>query len=127
MKRWARRGFAIRFLALAMVLGAPARHEVRAEQARAGALRGTVSDKDFEVPVARAVITIVELRLATLAGPDGNFLFENVPAGTYTLTVNKDGYERAVVPGVVVRPGEMSEVGVTLSSEVVEMEELVIT
>ncbi len=37
---------------------------------------------------------------------DGTFLIEDVPPGTWSVTVEADGYERARVSGVAVREGE---------------------
>ena len=93
---------------------------------QSGAIRGSVHDRDFDVPLSKAHVTLVEALLATGTNTDGQFLFENVPPGTYTLSVTKDGYERQIVTNVVVPPGQIAEVHVDLESEVVDMEELVV-
>jgi outer membrane receptor protein involved in Fe transport len=93
---------------------------------QSGAIRGSVHDRDFDVPLARARVTLVEALLATGTNADGQFLFERVPPGTYTLSVTKDGYERKILTDVVVAPGQIAEVHVDLESEVVDMEELVV-
>jgi hypothetical protein len=108
---------------LLFTLGGP----VHAQSAAAsGAIRGSVLDKDFETPLSRVTVTLVEAFLATQTNADGNFLFERVPPGTYTLSFGRDGYERQVVSGVAVAPGQVAEVRVEMPSEVVEMEELVV-
>jgi hypothetical protein len=101
----------------------PARTQVIGQS---GAIRGTVYDKDFELALPRACVTLVEALLATATNADGQFLFERVPPGIYTLSVTKDGYERQIVANVVVAPGQVAEVKVDLASEVVDMEELVV-
>ena len=93
---------------------------------QSGAIRGSVHDRDFDVPLSRARVTLVEALLATGTNADGQFLFERVPPGTYTLSVTKDGYERQIVTDVVVAPGQIAEVHIDLESEVVDMEELVV-
>jgi outer membrane receptor protein involved in Fe transport len=93
---------------------------------QSGAIRGSVHDRDFDVPLARARVTLVEALLATGTNADGQFLFERVPPGTYTLSVTKEGYERQIVTNVVVAPGQFAEVHIDLESEVVDMEELVV-
>jgi outer membrane receptor protein involved in Fe transport len=93
---------------------------------QSGAIRGSVHDRDFDVPLPRARVTLVEALLATGTNADGQFLFERVPPGTYTLSVTKDGYERQIVTDVVVAPGQFAEVHIDLESEVVDMEELVV-
>ncbi|HZN55253.1 MAG TPA: TonB-dependent receptor [Candidatus Polarisedimenticolaceae bacterium] len=91
-----------------------------------GAIRGSAHDKDFDAPLARVRVTLVEELLATATDADGRFLFERVPPGTYTLSFTKDGYERTVVSGVVVAPGQVAEVRAEMTSEVVDMEEMVV-
>jgi outer membrane receptor protein involved in Fe transport len=110
-------------LLVALLSAHPARTQ---SPAQSGAIRGSVFDKDFETPLARVRVTLIEALLATSTDADGRFLFERVVPGTYTLSVAKDGYERQVVTNVVVAPGQIAEVRVDLASEVVEMEELVV-
>ena len=43
-------------------------------------------------PIAGATVQIDELRLTTTSGADGAFVFNNLPAGTYHLSVRSDGY-----------------------------------
>lgn len=95
--------------------------------ARAGGIRGSVYDVDFQVPVAAARVSIVGTSLATATDDGGTFRFDNVPPGTYTLIVSKAGYERRLVAGVVVVSGRLADVRTELGSEVYEMEELVVT
>ena len=92
-----------------------------------GAVRGTVVDKDFGVTMAGVRVTILEAFLATQTGPDGNFVFERVPPGTYTLAFTRDGYQRRVVSDVVVNAGALAEVRTELSLEVTELDEMVVT
>ena len=43
-------------------------------------------------PVAGASVQIDELRRVTMSGADGTFTFDNVPPGTYHLSVQSQGY-----------------------------------
>lgn len=92
----------------------------------AGALRGSVYDKDYASPLAQVRITILEAGLAVLTQADGNFFFPRVPAGTYTVSIAKDGYDRQVRSGVTVVPGQVAELRADLASEVVTMPELIV-
>src|SRR5262249_46518008 len=56
----------------------------------------------------------------------GNYVFEQVAPGTYTLVFTKDGYARQVKSGVVVSPGHLAEADATLAGEFTEMEEFVV-
>lgn len=98
-----------------------------AQQPLSGAIRGTVTDKDFGVPLAQVRVTILEAFLATQTGLDGAFVFERVPPGTYTVAFTRDGYQRQVVAEVVVNVGTLAEIRTQMSIEVTEMEEMVVT
>jgi outer membrane receptor protein involved in Fe transport len=91
-----------------------------------GALRGSVYDIDFGVPLSGVRVTILEAGLAVATGPDGNFLFPRLPIGTYTVSFAKESYERLLRTDVVVTPGRVAELRIELSSEVVDLEELVV-
>ena len=43
-------------------------------------------------PIAGATVTIDELRRETTSAADGRFTFDNVPPGTYHLSVRGSGY-----------------------------------
>lgn len=93
----------------------------------AGGVRGTIIDADFDVPLARVRVTIVELQRSTVSADGGSFTIEGVPPGRYTLTFVKDGYDREILRDVVVAPGRFAELRVPMISEVYELEELVVT
>lgn len=112
-------------LALLAVLSVPAPAPAQAQGM--GAVRGIVIDADFDVPLARAQVRLVELGIAVSTSADGTFVFEEVEPGTYTMTFAKDGYERVVRSGVIATPGRLADLRVEMATEVVEMEELVVT
>ncbi len=99
---------------------------VQQPQLATGAIRGTVSDKDFDIPLAGATVTIVETNQRTLTGDQGNFVLEQIPAGKYTLLFTKDGYVRQVRADVLVSAGQLTDVSVALAGEFTEMDELVV-
>jgi TonB-dependent receptor-like protein/carboxypeptidase family protein len=98
-----------------------------AQEKPPGSVRGLIVDKDYDAPLRQARVTILELQLVTATGEDGTFRFPAVPPGAYTLSITKEGYERSLHSGVIVLPGQMSDVRVALASEVVDLEELVVT
>ena len=94
---------------------------------QAGSIRGIVYDKDFDVPLAAAQVSIAETGDKITATDEGNFVFGQVPPGSYTLVFSKDGYTHGrVQANVVVSPGKMTEVEASLSGEFTEMEEFVV-
>jgi TonB-dependent receptor len=106
----------------------PAAQPVHAQTGGAtGAIRGTVRDVDFDVPLAEVTVTLVGRDRRTQTTEDGTFLFDNVSPGRYTISFKKLGYERHVATDVIVTAGQLAEVRVPMSAEVYEMQEMVVT
>ncbi len=91
-----------------------------------GGIRGVISDQDFDVPLAAVEVTIVETGTKTTVTDEGNYVFNQVPAGTYTLIFAKEGYLRQVKPGVVVKAGAMTDQNAALAGDFTEMEEFIV-
>ena len=97
-----------------------------AQEARKGGIRGAVYDADFNMPVPRARVALSDLGKTVESGDDGNFVIQDLPVGSYTLVVTKDGYQRQIKSGVVVTAGQLAELELRLAGEYTEMEEMVV-
>lgn len=93
---------------------------------QAGGMRGMIYDKDFDVPLANARILINETGQTVDSTTEGNYVFGQVAPGTYTLIFSKQGYTKELKGDVVVSPGQMTEVNVSLSGDFTEMEDFVV-
>jgi iron complex outermembrane recepter protein len=62
---------------------------------RYGHLTGRVVDAQSGEPVPTATVRLLEARRTQTAGPDGRFLFRDLPSGSYTLVVERIGYAPA--------------------------------
>ena len=89
-----------------------------------GTVAGRVTDASTMEPVAGATVTIAETGGVTNAS--GRFVITGIPAGTYDLQVSQIGYAEAVEQ-VTVNPGETTTVQIALTSEAIELAELVVT
>src|SRR6185369_5489304 len=69
-----------------------------------GSISGTVKDSNGGV-IAGAIVTVTNLSQAvsqtTQTQRDGDFVFPQLPPGTYTLTVESQGFKKAEQSGVV--------------------------
>jgi len=55
-------------------------------------LRGEIRDASTDEPVTFAYVHLEEINRTTTADRDGLFRFQNVPAGTYVISVHRIGY-----------------------------------
>ncbi len=72
-------------------------------QSTFGSMRGmTLDQTGGGVPQARVVLHSVDENAdsTTTSDDQGNFAFENIKPGKYTLTASKDGFSNGVVNGV---------------------------
>src|SRR5712672_3361863 len=109
---------------LCILLGSPAR-----AQRLDGSLRVTVTDKsqasveDAKVSVTNDATGVIG---ETTASSSGTYVFPNLLVGTYTVSVEKDGFKKAVQRGITVNSNQVSEAKVQLElgavSAVVEVQ-----
>jgi hypothetical protein len=97
-------------------------------QAQTGRITGIISEEETNIPVRFALLSLTPSETETASGPDGSFLFDNIPAGTYTLEIIANGYRKfskeiTVNPGVndlgVLSIKKSYEPGVTNSDDLV--------
>ncbi|MGE4055632.1 MAG: TonB-dependent receptor, partial [Vicinamibacterales bacterium] len=55
-------------------------------------IQGTLIDSLTDAPIPAATVVLEELDREVVAGQDGTFTFENVPPGTYHLSVRAEGF-----------------------------------
>src|SRR5713101_3436228 len=109
---------------LSILLGSPAR-----AQRLDGSLRVTVTDKsqasveDAKVSVTNNATGVIS---QTTASSSGTYVFPNLLVGTYTVSVEKDGFKKAINKSVVVESNQVAEAKVELElgsvSAVVEVQ-----
>lgn len=60
-----------------------------------GDIAGIVYDKNVGDPISVAQVQLIPGGVSTVTGTDGSFSFNNIEAGSYTVTVTKKGYNDA--------------------------------
>jgi iron complex outermembrane recepter protein len=102
--------FGARFLACAVLFGMGLGAQLGAQST--STLSGRLINSLSGEPVAQATVQIDELRRTATSGNDGTFLFENVPAGTYHLSIHSQGYSTRRTETVVPTPNPPPDVTV---------------
>ena len=67
-----------------------------------GSVQGAVVDDATGAPQAGAVVTLAEIGRSVTTGPDGRFMFDDVPVGDHNLTVTRQGFAPVTSPITVV-------------------------
>ncbi len=92
-----------------------------AAQLTTGSVGGTVKDGQGGVVPGATVTLVSETRgtrsVPIVTNPTGDFVFPNVPAGTYTIEVEMSSFKTLKQTGITVNPGPRVAVG-TLTLEV---------
>ena len=111
-------------VALALLLAAP----FASAQSTGGRIRGTVSDPSAAAVAAAKVTLINEATNAMRdaeTGANGEYVFIEVPVGTYEIDVNQQGFKKYVRKGVGLDLNEVISVDIVLqlgtSAETVEV------
>jgi len=76
------------------------------------------SDRGNYVPLSGVRVSVVGHNLYSTTGSNGYATIDNVPAGTYTITVGKDGYQADIFTNVVVGGGATTQVGPATGVEI---------
>jgi len=81
-----------------------------------GGLHGRVADAASGAPIVGAKVTASSpSQLETVTtDPNGVFVFISLAPDTYTVTVSKDGFDTASLPGITVVADQARNIGVTL-------------
>jgi hypothetical protein len=80
-------------------------------------ITGLVQDQSgSSIPTAEVSLTqtATALTRTTLTGPDGSYVFPNLPVGPYKLNVSKNGFKSAVRSGIVLQVDSNPVINITL-------------
>jgi outer membrane receptor protein involved in Fe transport len=92
-----------------------------------GVISGSVHDEQTSDPLALVQVHIPSLGIGTLTNLDGRFMLRNVPAGSYEVVVEILGYAQKTITDVVVEPGKIASLDVTLPPEAITLEAITVS
>jgi hypothetical protein len=82
-----------------------------------GAVSGTVLDPTGAV-VANAQVSLKDTKTGitkeTTSKDNGTFLFPDLTSGTYELLVARDGFQKSLIPNVIVSTSQTTDIKITL-------------
>lgn len=95
-------------------------------QAQGGRIVGSVADSTKR-PLDNASVSVVGTRYGAISDANGRFGINNVPAGSYTVRVQRIGNKAMEVPNVTVTAGGTAEVNVTLQAAALQLGGVVVS
>ncbi len=107
------------FLSTMMSVLLPFEAQCAPAQQAAGGITGVVRDeRGAVVPEARVTLTWQDSQRQelVLSGADGEFTLQPLPEGGYTITVAKAGFAPLRLKGIVVKPGQSTQIQPVLST-----------
>ena len=94
--------------------------------AQSGSITGTVVNKSNGEPVAGATVSVVGTKKGAYTDMKGSFTVKEVPAGTYSVGIRAIGFAQVTVANVDVKPGKKAKVNVTMESDAILKDEVVV-
>jgi hypothetical protein len=109
----------LRFIILIpfLFLATPGQPGAHAQAVGGGQIQGSVTDiNGAAIPDARVEVDQTDsgLKRMVTSGPNGGYLFPNLPVGPYSLTVSRSGFETYQQSGIVIQVGNNLRIPVTL-------------
>ena len=80
-----------------------------------GTIRGTILNAKTKDPVSGVTISITQLKRETKSDSDGEFVFKNVPPGTYGFEVTTPDFFTMHFKGFIVRPDSTLTLNIPLA------------
>ncbi len=92
-----------------------------------GALSGTVTDKNTEETLIGATVLIDGTDIGAVTELDGSFRIEDIPVGSYNISVSFLGYQSITIYNIVITSGNDNIINFKLEDESITIEGAVIT
>ncbi|MGE0160540.1 MAG: TonB-dependent receptor [Gemmatimonadales bacterium] len=116
----------LRFTLFTLVVGACAAPSM-AQEGGEGRVVGRVIDMETGRGLPGAQVTVEGTALGVLAGVDGRYILQRVPAGPVSIRVEMLGFGTKTVAGVEVPRGGAAEANVSLETSALLMDEIIVT
>ncbi len=92
---------------------------------RRGAISGKVSESYNNRTIPGVYIQVINTKLSTISNENGKFEILYIPAGSYNIKFTAAGFKTMVNTDVIVHPGRITNVNVTLAEQLLDINETV--
>lgn len=91
-----------------------------------GNIKGKIVDLETQTPLIGVNILINGTATGTSTNETGEYLFENLTAGTYAITFSYLGYERLTKTDIIVKPDRTIFINIELKSSSLEIQNIIV-
>lgn len=92
-----------------------------------GTLKGRIISKDDGTPLVGANVIILRTTLGTTTNVNGEFRFQYLSVGTYSLEISLIGYGRKIIEDIVITAGDIKNITIELEPLPVVAQPVVVT
>ena len=85
-----------------------------------------IIDREFGTPVSGASVTIIENGQKVSTNDQGNFVFNGLLPGRYTVKISRSGFVQQIKRDVLVSEGQLTDLDAELAGEFEDMDEVVV-
>ena len=100
---------------------------VSAQQVSAQQIRGRITETATNQPIPGASVIIDGAYIGVTAAADGTFVLNNVPVGTYTVSVTMLSYKKFTSETLIIGASTVIELNVELEEENYALDDVVVT
>ncbi len=97
-----------------------------AQNSPSGNLEGIVLDKNNKSPLIGVNIFLISKETGTTTNETGNYKFENLPVGTYTIQFSFIGYEKVTKTDVIIFSKRTTYLNIEMFASAVELNDVVV-
>ncbi|MFY7898971.1 MAG: TonB-dependent receptor [Chitinophagaceae bacterium] len=89
-------------------------------------IRGVISNQITTLPISNATVVIKDLNIKTTSDSLGNFIFNQIPVGNYSLFISCIGFETLLVKEVFVISAKETNLAITLKESINNLSEVTV-
>jgi hypothetical protein len=92
----------------------------------AAVIKGRVTDAETHKPVVGAAVSIVGTNIVTVSDARGNYIFNNLKPGSYSVMASCMGYKNSKPVNNILTADTNIEIDINLDPSVIQMNEVVV-
>ena len=90
-------------------------------------LRGSTIDKSIKTLLSGTTIELIGgINKNTIANKDGNFKFDFIPVGRYSIRISFVGYKTITIPNIAIESGKETYLSIEMEEDINDNKEVIV-